>query len=109
MAANKIHDGNVLSLTLAANVASGAIVIAGKIVGVALTDGASGATIPVDTVGVYRLPKVSANVITVGATVYATAAGEITTTAASNTKAGYAIEAAAGTTTEVAVRLVPAS
>ena len=106
MATTKIQDGNILSLTLAADVASGGLVVQGKIVAVALGTGLTGETIPCDVVGVHRLPKVSADDIAVGATVYAKA-GEITSVASGAVKCGYAIKAAGAAVLEIDVRLIP--
>ncbi|WP_232831618.1 capsid cement protein [Pseudogemmobacter bohemicus] len=85
--------------------ATGAEVLAG-IVGIASGDAASGAPVDVATVGVFELPKVSANSFAVGAAVYWDATAELaTTTATSNTKLGVAVAAAAASTATVTVRL----
>jgi predicted RecA/RadA family phage recombinase len=55
---------------------------------------------------VHRLPKVAADDIAVGATVYAKA-GEITSVASGAIKCGYAFQAAAAATTEVVIRFIP--
>ena len=106
MATTKTQDGNVLNLTLAADVVSSGLVVQGKIVGVAQITGLTGETIPCEVVGVHRLPKVAADNIAVGATVYAKA-GEITSVASGAIKCGYTVQAAAAATTEVVIRLIP--
>jgi predicted RecA/RadA family phage recombinase len=106
MATTKTQDGDILNLTLTADVASGGLVVQGKIVGVAQITGLTGEIIPVEVVGVQRLPKVSADVITAGATVYAKA-GEITSVASGAVKCGYAVKAAAGGVLAIDVRFIP--
>lgn len=59
----------------------------------------------VHVTGTFKFPK-AAGAITLGAEVYWDAtAGKITTTASSNTKAGFAVEAAADAATEVVVKI----
>lgn len=106
MATTKTQDGNVLKLTLAAGVTSGGLVVQGKIVGIAQITGLTGETIPCEVVGVHRLTKVAADDIDVGDTVYAKA-GEITLVDTDAVKCGYAIKAAAASTTSIDVRLIP--
>ena len=107
MAMNKIQDGQFLALTLAAAAASGDLLVSGKIVGVAQTAGATGDTVAIDTQGVYLLPKVPADDLALGATVYAKTDGTVTSTASGNVKCGYVVEAAAASTAEAKVRLIP--
>ena len=54
---NYIQPGNTLTLTAPAEIASGAVVIVGSIIGVANGDAENGAPVDVDTVGVFRLPQ----------------------------------------------------
>lgn len=105
MATNKKQEGKLLSVTLAAATLSGELVIQGKMVGVAQGDGESGDVIAIDTDGVFELPKVAADDIAAGATVYAKADKTITTTASGNTKCGYATKAAGNGTAVVDVKL----
>jgi len=106
MATTELQNGDVLDLTLAADVTSGGLVVQGKIVAVAQTTGLSGETIACKVVGVHRLPKVSADDIAVGATIYAKA-GEITSVASGAIKCGYAVKAAGVGVLEIDVRLIP--
>lgn len=106
MATTKIQDGDILSLTLAADVVSGGLVVQDNIVGIAQSTGLTGEVMPCEVVGVHRLPKTSADDIAVGETVYVNA-GEITSTALGGTKCGYAIKAAGASTTSIDIRLVP--
>jgi predicted RecA/RadA family phage recombinase len=70
VATNYIQPGNFLTIPAPAPVASGGVVIAGQIVGVATGDAASDAPVDVAVTGVFRLPKVAADNIALGAAVY---------------------------------------
>jgi len=107
MALNKIQDGQFLAITLTADAESGDLLVYGKIVGVAQSSGAAGDTISIDTGSVYNLPKVPADNLELGATVYAKADGTVTSTASGNVKCGYVVEATAASTAEAKVRLIP--
>lgn len=103
---NYIQPGNTLTLTAPAEIVSGDVVAVGSIIGVANGDAANGAPVDVDTVGVFRLPKVSALAIAEGDVVYWDSAAKLVTkTASANTKLGVATEAAANPSPAVAVRL----
>lgn len=67
---NYIQPGNTLTLTAPAAIVSGDVVAVGSIIGVANGDAANGAPVDVDTVGVFRLPKVAALAIAAGDVVY---------------------------------------
>ncbi|MDR3133012.1 MAG: DUF2190 family protein [Prevotellaceae bacterium] len=102
---NFVEDGKVLNYKVTgAAVKSGEVVVVGKLVGVAVTDGALGDTIAVAIDGVYKLPKGS-GALTQGAQAYVnvaegTGAVSIVGTATSNTFAGYVwADAAAGDAT----------
>ncbi|MDR3133260.1 MAG: DUF2190 family protein [Prevotellaceae bacterium] len=106
---NFVEDGKVLNYKVTgAAVKSGDIVVIGKLVGVAVTDGEVGDTIAVAIEGVYKLAKGS-GALTQGAQAYVNVAesGAVTIigTATGNTFAGYVwADAAAGEST-VAVKL----
>lgn len=103
---NYIQPGNTLTLTAPAEIISGAVVIVGSIIGVANGAAANGAPVDVDTVGVFRLPKVSALAIATGDKVYYDSATKLVNkTAGGNTLLGVATEAAANPSPNVAVRL----
>lgn len=106
MATTKLQDGNILNLALAGDTTSGSLVVQGKIVGIAQITGLTGEVVPCEIVGVQRLPKVSADDIAVGATIYAKA-GEITSVASGAIKCGYAAKAAGAGELEIDVRLIP--
>jgi len=69
MAKNYIQAGEVIDFTAGADISSGAVVVVGSLVGVAITDVANGAVGPASVEGVWELPKVSAAVIGAGETV----------------------------------------
>jgi len=103
---NYIQPGNTLTLTAPAEIVSGAIVVVGSIIGVANGDAENGAPVDVDTVGVFRLPKVSALAIAAGDKVYYDSATKLVNkTASGNTLLGVATEAAANPSPNVPVRL----
>lgn len=66
MADNFHSNGDVVQYTASADIAAGSVVKMGNTLGVALVDIANGATGSVAVKGVFRVPKVSAAVITVG-------------------------------------------
>lgn len=103
---NYIQPGNTLTLTAPVEIISGAVVIIGSIIGVANGAAANGAAVDVDTVGVFRLPKVSALAIAAGDKVYYDSATKLVNkTAGGNTLLGVATEAAANPSANVPVRL----
>jgi predicted RecA/RadA family phage recombinase len=103
---NFIEDGKVLNYKVTgAAVKSGDIVIAGKLVGIAVTDGAVGDIIAVAIDGVYSLPKASGALAQGAAAYVITADGTITGTATSNTFIGYVWKAAAAGDATVEVKL----
>lgn len=106
MAKNFIQVGDTLTIPAPAAVASGGVVAAGSIIGVAQGDAALGSSVDVATSGVWSLPKVAADAVTLGAVVYWNATSKLATiTASGNTKLGVAVEAAAASTGTVKVRL----
>jgi predicted RecA/RadA family phage recombinase len=101
-----VQPGNVLDHSPAAAVASGAVVVIGARVGVALADIAANATGSLQVTGVFQLPKKAADTIAQGALVYWDATNsQITTTASGNTLAGFAANAAAASVTSVNVKI----
>jgi len=103
---NYVQRGDTLTLTAPAEIMSGDVVIVGSIIGVANDDADDGGPVDLDTVGVFRLPKVSALAIMAGDTVYWDSAAKLVNkTASANTKLGVATEAAANPSPHVAVRL----
>ncbi|MBD7987119.1 DUF2190 family protein [Luteimonas sp. Sa2BVA3] len=108
---NAFQDGRVLDVTLAADVASGGVVLQNRLLGIAVTNGKTGDTIAAHVEGVFTLPKLSTAVIAVGAPVtWDVSAGQIITGAPANGDLvgfGYAVEAAANPSPTVKVRLCP--
>ena len=106
MAKNYVQPGVNLTLPAPTNVTSGSGVLVGTIFGVTADGALSGEDVDLVTEGVFTLPKVSAQAITVGAKVYwDDTAKLVTTTATSNTLIGAAVAAAANPSGTVAVRL----
>lgn len=106
MAKNFIQAGDTVTIPAPAAVASGGVVIAGAIIGVAQGDAASGASVDVKTSGVWELPKVGADVATLGVAIYWNNTSKLATvTASGNTKIGVAVEAAGAGVASIKVRL----
>ena len=105
MSKNQIQRGENLTIPAPANVKSGDPLQVGDIRGVALTDAATGEYFDLNTIGVHRLPKVSADAFTVGAKVYLSATGLATSTAGSAPVFGVAVEPAGAGVGNVAVRI----
>lgn len=103
MAGNYIMSGEVLDYTntTGAPIASGALVVVGARVAVALVDIAVGAAGTVRARGVFTVAKLSTDTPAQGALLYWDSANKrLTTTSAGNTLAGIAARAAgAGATT----------
>lgn len=93
---NYIQDGEVVTVAApSGGVTSGDFVAVGSLTGVAQEDAAEGESVAIVRRGVFELGKTSAQAWTVGVKIYATSAGEMTTTATANTLVGVAAEAAA--------------
>ncbi|ABE64068.1 conserved hypothetical protein [Nitrobacter hamburgensis X14] len=106
MAKNFIQPGDTITVPAPADVVSGAVVLVGKLFGVANFDAKSGEDVEISTKGVFTLPKTSAQAWTVGAAVYWDATNsEVTTTSTSNTLIGHAVAAAANPSATGTVRL----
>ena len=60
MATNYIQPGRILTIPAPEAVASGGVVIAGEIVGIAQGDALAAAPVDVEVEGVWELPKVAA-------------------------------------------------
>lgn len=105
---NYVSAGNVLPFTAAADFVSGAVVIMGGLIGIAVYDVLTGAAGEAKLDGVYTLPKVGSQAWTVGALIYWDAANSrCTTTSSGNTlmgRAWAAVGSGAGETTGI-VRL----
>ncbi|WP_371055741.1 DUF2190 family protein [Rhodosalinus sp. K401] len=103
---NFIQTGDTLTIPAPAAVTSGAVVIAGGLVGIAATDAESGADVAIATAGVFDLPKEAALEITLGDAVYWDAdPGVVTTTATDNTALGVAVAGALAAASSVRVKI----
>jgi predicted RecA/RadA family phage recombinase len=102
---NFIQPGDVLDYTATADVASGAVVVMGARIGIAVADIATGETGAVRVKGVVELPKVT-TAIAQGTPIYWDSVNNrLTATATDNTLAGYAAAAAGSGTTTIALHL----
>ncbi len=102
---NAVNTGLTMGYTASANISSGAPVLVGAVLGVAITDIASGDTGDLEMEGVYTLPK-GAVVITQGAQLYWDADNSVvTTTATDNTACGKAYAAAASGDSTVDIKI----
>lgn len=93
---NFIQSGGVITVIAAAATASGKLVVAGDLVGVSQYGAAIGEEMEIARIGVFELPKTSAQAWAVGAKIYWDAANSVcTTTASTNKLIGAAVAAAA--------------
>lgn len=105
---NYIQPGENLTLPAPAAIASGEATLIGAIFGVASNDAALGADVAFVTTGVFTLPKVAVDDVTLGAPLYWDAAAKKVTIdddSGANNRVGAAVTAAAAATTTVSVRL----
>lgn len=104
---NYIQNGDVITvLTPAGGIASGDGLIVGNIFGVAPYSAAEGDPVELATTGVFKFPKATAAVVTVGARVaWDNTAKNINVPGAGRFLVGVATEAAGNGSTSVAVRL----
>lgn len=107
MATNYVQAGSQLTLTAPELVSSGAVVIAGSIAGVALGGASAGQPVDVAVTGVFDLPKVGAQNLSLGESVFWDSTADLVTeTASGNTRIGTVVRAAGAGIATVAVRLV---
>ena len=98
-------EGCVIDYTAGSNLASGAVVVVGTKVGVALSSIASGAQGSVQIAGVFTLAKATGAISQCASVYWDSTNSNITTTASGNTLAGVAYAAAANGATTVDVLL----
>ena len=107
MATNLISAGSHLTIPAPALVSSGGVVVAGSIAGVALGSALEGEPVDVAVTGIWELPKVGAQTLSLGEPVYWDATADLVTeTASGNTRLGTVAMAAGAGVATVAVRLV---
>ena len=103
---NFIQEGKSLTLVAPYALTSGQGALIGSLFGVANGAAAINADAVLSLTGVFDLPKVSTDVLAVGATVYwDDTPGSVTVTSAGNTKIGVAVLAAANPSGVARVRL----
>lgn len=103
---NFVQAGENITVTAAAIATSGAGVKVGNLFGIASGDAGIGDRLDLVTAGVFEMPKVAADDITLGAAIYWRASdGLVTTTASGNTKIGVAVTAAGNPSSSIRVRL----
>jgi predicted RecA/RadA family phage recombinase len=103
---NFVQNGMVLSLVAAAAVNAGDGLLVGKIFGVAVANVAAGASGEFQTVGVFQLPALAADVAAQGAVLYWDAVNKrLTVTAAGNTRVGVAVVAKANGDATATIKL----
>lgn len=108
MAQNYVQEGDVLNYTNASGstITSGAAVLIGTWLGVALADIANGATGSVAIEGVFTVAKLGTDVVSQGAALYWDNTNKrLTTTVGSNTLVGYAFAAAGNGAATVQIKL----
>lgn len=105
MAAIFVQVGDVIDYTAAEDLSFGDVVDLSTRIGVAGAAIARDAAGPVQVTGVYRIPKAT-GAVTVGQALYwAKSAKNLTTTADSNTPAGWAVAPAASEDPDVLVKI----
>jgi predicted RecA/RadA family phage recombinase len=103
---NYIQPGINLTLVTPETVLAGAGLLIGSIFGVASSDAVLGSNVDLVTEGVFELPKVSAQAMTLGAKVYWDSAAKlVTTVSAGNTLIGTAVVVAPNPSPTATVRL----
>lgn len=101
-----IQNGNIITVTATANIASGDGVLIGSIFGIAAIDAVAGDAVEIATNGVYELPKLSAAVFAPGNPVsWNASTGKAVEPATGMVPIGVAIEAAGNGVTTLKVRL----
>ena len=103
---NYIQAGENITVTADAAATSGEGVKVENLFGIASGDAEIGDPLVLVTQGVFEMPKVAADDIALGATVYwRSSDGLVTITASGNTKIGVAVSAAGNPSSAVRVRL----
>jgi predicted RecA/RadA family phage recombinase len=104
---NDLQNGHVIRVTTpAGGIASDEGLIVGSIFGIAAYSAAEGDPLELATTGLFRLPKASAAVLTLGARLaWDNTARQVNTPAAGRFPIGVAVDAAGSGATGVAVRL----
>ncbi|MCC7334045.1 MAG: DUF2190 family protein [Pirellulaceae bacterium] len=100
------QQGDIIDHIAGTDLSAGDIIVAGSLVGQVVASVASGARVGLRVEGVIRAPKLSTDVVVVGAPLYwDDAESRLTVTAGSLKQAGWAVEAAGSGVSIVAVKL----
>ena len=101
-----VQTGDIIDHTAATDLNAGDIIVTGDLVGQVVTSVPSGGLVGLRVEGVIRAPKLSTDVVVVGAPLYwDDAESRLTVTAGSLKQAGWAVEAAGSGVSIVAVKL----
>ena len=104
--ATYVHDGEAIDYTPTVDVAAGAVVVQGELVGVTKSPIAANKLGALAVTGVFDFPKATGSGITAGALCYwDTTNQRATTTATGNSFLGKCVRAAADVDTTVRVRM----
>lgn len=104
---NFIQEGERIDYTIPADttIASGDVVVIGKLAGIAVSGGTTGDTIAVALEGVYELPKASSLTVAAGDQLFFDTTGKVVTKTATHKPLGIAFRASASSATKVQVKL----
>jgi predicted RecA/RadA family phage recombinase len=112
---NFVQDGDTLTVTAPAAVASGDFVQVGRVRGIAVTSAASGALVELKTTGVFDIPKTgSEEFATVGLPVYCVLSGNgvktvTTASTTANVLVGINVATSGAVTGNLRVKLMPSA
>lgn len=104
---NFIQEGKIINVTVSADVSAGTAAKHGAAFGAYVNDAKNGGEAQLCVDGVVELPKDNSNISQCAIVYWDDTAKKITTTATSNSKVGYATEAAGAAATLVRVKLIP--
>jgi len=104
---NYISNGKEIEITLGADIVSGAPLLIGDILGVAVKDGANGDTgFPMAIEGVFTLPKTTSDTFDPGQILFWDDSGKkLTETASTNKPVAISMETAGSSATTVVAKL----
>jgi predicted RecA/RadA family phage recombinase len=112
---NYIQDGDTITVTAPATIASGDFVQVGRVRGIAVTDAASGAQVELKTTGVFDIPKTgSEEFASVGLPVYVVLSGNgvktvTTASTTANVLVGINLATSGAVAGNLRVKLMPSA
>jgi predicted RecA/RadA family phage recombinase len=112
---NYIQDGDTITVTAPATVASGDFVQVGRVRGIAVTDAASGAQVELKTTGVFDIPKAGTEEFaSVGLPVYCVLSGNgvktvTTASTTANVLVGINLATSGAVAGNLRVKLMPSA